>query len=49
MNTIPGFTEISQYPQLWAASGVDAQSLLTRLVDLALQRYLTKRALRRSK
>ncbi|MCX6109463.1 MAG: D-alanine--D-alanine ligase [Proteobacteria bacterium] len=49
VNTIPGFTEISQYPQLWAASGVDAQSLLTRLVELALQRHLTKRALRRSK
>ena len=49
VNTIPGFTEISQYPQLWAASRVNAQQLLTRLVDLALQRHQTKVGLKRTR
>jgi D-alanine-D-alanine ligase len=39
INTLPGFTSISQYPLLWAESGVDGQSLVTRLVDLALERH----------
>lgn len=49
VNTIPGFTEISQYPLLWQASGVPAKDLLTRLVQLALDRLWTKRKLARSK
>jgi D-alanine-D-alanine ligase len=39
VNTIPGFTPISQYPQLWAASGVDYPSLVDELVRLALVRH----------
>ena len=39
INTIPGFTEISMYPKLWAATGVDYPSLLTRLIELALDRH----------
>ena len=38
LNTIPGFTEISMYPMLWKASGVDNQELVDRLVELALER-----------
>lgn len=38
INTIPGFTEISMYPKLWAASGIAYGELVDRLVDLALQR-----------
>ena len=38
INTIPGFTRISMYPKLWAASGVDYPTLIDRLLDLALQR-----------
>ncbi|MGH8917935.1 MAG: D-alanine--D-alanine ligase, partial [Actinomycetes bacterium] len=38
VNTIPGFTPISMYPRLWAASGVPYAALLDRLVDLAVRR-----------
>jgi D-alanine-D-alanine ligase len=43
VNTIPGFTPISQYPQLWAASGVDYPSLVDELVRLALVRHERRR------
>jgi len=39
LNTIPGFTPMSQYPRLWAASGVSYPQLLDRLVELALARH----------
>lgn len=39
LNTIPGFTSISMYPRLMAASGISYTELLTRLVDLALARH----------
>jgi D-alanine-D-alanine ligase len=38
VNTIPGFTAISMYPKMWEAAGVSQTELLTRLIDLALQR-----------
>jgi D-alanine-D-alanine ligase len=48
INTIPGFTAISMYPKLWALSGVTPTALITRLIDLALQRARRKADLRRS-
>ena len=39
LNTIPGFTPVSQYPRLWAATGVPYPQLLDRLVELALGRH----------
>jgi D-alanine-D-alanine ligase len=36
INTMPGFTTISMYPRMWAASGVDYQTLLATMVDTAL-------------
>ena len=39
INTIPGFTTISMYPKLWAASGVPYARLLDWLIDLALERF----------
>ena len=39
LNFIPGFTSISMYPKMMAASGVPYAELLTRLVDLALARH----------
>jgi D-alanine-D-alanine ligase len=48
VNTIPGFTTISMYPKLWEASGVPYPALLTRLVDLALERHAEKQKLRTS-
>jgi D-alanine-D-alanine ligase len=38
INTIPGFTEISMYPKLWAASGLSYPALVDRLIELALER-----------
>ncbi|MCC7025099.1 MAG: D-alanine--D-alanine ligase [Thermomicrobiales bacterium] len=43
VNTIPGFTAISMYPRLWAASGVPLPELVDRLVGLALERSLERR------
>lgn len=48
INTIPGFTTISMYAKLWAASGVDYPTLLDRLVELALARHAEKQQLRTS-
>ena len=48
VNTIPGFTTISMYSKLWAASGVDYPALLDRLISLALERHTAKQQLRTS-
>ncbi len=39
VNTIPGFTPISQYPKLWEASGLPYDQLIDELVRLALERH----------
>lgn len=39
LNTMPGFTPISMYPKLWAASGLSYPALIDRLVDLAIERH----------
>ncbi|HVF17676.1 MAG TPA: D-alanine--D-alanine ligase family protein [Steroidobacteraceae bacterium] len=46
INTLPGFTAISMYPKLWAASGVQPRELITRLIDLALTRHVKRKTLR---
>jgi D-alanine--D-alanine ligase len=38
INTMPGFTPYSMYPQLWAHEGLAYPRLVDRLVDLALER-----------
>ena len=48
LNTIPGFTTISMYSKLWAASGVEYPVLLDRLIALALERHGEKQLLRTS-
>ena len=48
VNTIPGFTTISMYSKLWAASGLEYPVLLDRLVALALERHAEKQQLRTS-
>ena len=37
-NTIPGFTSISMYPKLWAASGLPYSELLDKLIELAMKK-----------
>ena len=39
VNTIPGFTPYSMYPQLWAATGLPYDQLIDELVRLALERH----------
>ena len=45
-NTIPGFTSISMYPKMWEAAGVPYAELITRLIDLALERHREREATR---
>jgi D-alanine-D-alanine ligase len=46
INTIPGFTSISMYPKMWAASGLPYADLLARLVGLGLERHAARARLR---
>ncbi|RDY22995.1 D-alanine--D-alanine ligase [Romboutsia maritimum] len=36
INTLPGFTNISMYPKMWEATGLDYADLIDKLIDLAL-------------
>ena len=47
-NTLPGFTAISQYAKLWAASGLPYPALIDRLIALALARHRRRKRLRTS-
>ncbi len=42
INTIPGFTAISQYPKMWEASGLPFAQLIERLIELAVERHAEK-------
>ncbi|PSB35405.1 D-alanine--D-alanine ligase family protein [Chlorogloea sp. CCALA 695] len=42
INTLPGFTATSMYPQLWEKSGVSFPELVDRLIQLALERVPRK-------
>jgi D-alanine-D-alanine ligase len=42
INTLPGFTSISMYPKLWAASGLSYPDLIDRLIQLGLERHRDK-------
>jgi D-alanine-D-alanine ligase len=46
INTIPGFTTISMYAKMWAASGVSYAQLLDRLITLARDRHAEKQQIR---
>lgn len=38
INTLPGFTNISMYPMLWEANGINKEELLDRIIELAYER-----------
>jgi D-alanine-D-alanine ligase len=42
VNTMPGFTQISMYPKLWEATGLNYKDLITTLIELALERQTEK-------
>lgn len=39
INTLPGFTSTSMYPQLWANSGITFVQLVDQLIQLAIERH----------
>jgi D-alanine-D-alanine ligase len=43
INTMPGFTSISMYPKLWAASGLAYADLIDRLIQLGIERHEDKK------
>lgn len=49
INTMPGFTSISMYPKMWAASGLGYPELIDRLIELALERHKEKKKNRYSR
>ncbi len=49
INTMPGFTAISMYPKLWAASGLEYPRLIDRLIELGLERFAEKKQNRYSR
>jgi D-alanine-D-alanine ligase len=43
INTMPGFTSISMYPKLWAASGLSYPDLIDRLIQFGMERHKDKK------
>jgi D-alanine-D-alanine ligase len=43
INTMPGFTAISMYPKLWAATGISYPDLIDRLIQLGIERHEDKK------
>jgi D-alanine-D-alanine ligase len=39
INTLPGFRPVSMFPRLWAVAGVTYRELISRIVDLAIERF----------
>jgi D-alanine-D-alanine ligase len=48
VNTIPGFTSISMYPMLWAASGMPLETLVKELLRLGIERHGQRRPVRKA-
>lgn len=46
INSLPGFTEVSMYPKMWEATGIDYSELLDILIELGRERYERERALK---
>lgn len=46
VNTLPGFTKISMYPQLWDKEGIGYSELIDRLLELAIDRHAARKALK---
>ena len=46
INSLPGFTRISMYPKLWQAAGMSYSELVSRLIELALERHAGRKGLK---
>jgi len=49
INTIPGFTSISMYPKLWEYEGLSYSDLITKLLELAMERHNKLNELKRTR
>ncbi|MGY1449928.1 D-alanine--D-alanine ligase [Pseudomonas chlororaphis] len=49
INSLPGFTRISMYPKLWQAAGMTYSELVSRLIELALERHAARQTLKISR
>jgi D-alanine-D-alanine ligase len=49
INTLPGFTQISMYPKLWEASGVNYTELINKLIQFALEKFDKEQELKTNK
>jgi D-alanine-D-alanine ligase len=47
INTIPGFTHISMFPQLWTLTGITYTQLITKLIFFAMERNQLTRRIKR--
>lgn len=48
INTLPGFTQISMYPKMWQATGIQYKDLITGLINLAFETHITDNQLKLS-
>ncbi|HEX9739436.1 MAG TPA: D-alanine--D-alanine ligase A, partial [Ignavibacteriaceae bacterium] len=48
INTIPGFTNVSMFPSLWAQHGISYPELITQIIELAVQRNIDLKNINRS-
>jgi D-alanine-D-alanine ligase len=48
INSIPGFTNSSMFPVMWKERGISFSELITKLVDIALERYQKNKRIERS-
>ena len=39
INSIPGFTDVSMFPTLWEQEGIPNDKLITKLIDMAVERW----------
>jgi len=49
VNTLPGFTNISMYPKLWQDMGVNFTTLITQLVECAMERYALRNGFKKER
>jgi D-alanine-D-alanine ligase len=45
VNTLPGFTEVSMYARMWQHTGLSYRDLVTRLIELGIERFEARRSL----
>jgi D-alanine-D-alanine ligase len=39
INTLPGLTDVSGFPKMWAASGIPFPQVIDQLIEFAIERH----------